>query len=164
MTVVTLRPGQLGARMAQDRREREARLAEAQFEAAKAGADFLRPLLPKDRGPLRESCQAHRTQDGAELRIDAPYAGTIEAGMRPGVWVPLEPLVGWVERHPQYFAAATPGEAEHIARMIQRAIHAEGQPPRWIVRGHLDDLRALLARVIDQKLNLPAGSTTVTSR
>ena len=52
-----------------------------------------------DRGQFKRSWIAARTFDGAELRNDAPYAGVIEYGRRPGKpGPPLAPIYEWVQR------------------------------------------------------------------
>lgn len=52
-----------------------------------------------DRGQFKRSWRAVRTEEGAELRNDAPYAGVIEYGRRPGrPGPPLAPIYEWVQR------------------------------------------------------------------
>ena len=52
-----------------------------------------------DRGQFKRSWKAIPTPDGAELLNDAPYAGVIEHGRRPGrPGPPLAPIYEWVQR------------------------------------------------------------------
>jgi len=52
-----------------------------------------------DRGQFKRSWVAAPTPDGAELRNNAPYAGVIEYGRRPGrPGPPLAPIYEWVQR------------------------------------------------------------------
>ena len=84
-----------------------------------------------DRGQFKRSWVAARTLDGAELRNDAPYAGVIEYGRRPGKpGPPLTPILEWVERKLEL----PPGAAWVVAKTIRDRIHEKGTKPRFILR------------------------------
>lgn len=174
------RPSDLGRLMALHAGERMRRMEEAQFEAAQAGVEIVRPLLPRDLGTLQDSVHARRIPGGAELTIDAPHAPMIEAGARPHT-PPLGPLIEWVTRHAAFFVLLDQGDVEgrpmrsvrarakqtigqagivRIARAIQQKIAREGSPPRWIMKGSRPRLREILGEKIAAKLALPPTSSS----
>lgn len=92
-----------------------------------------------DRGTFRRGWESGRTEDGAYLRNDAPYSGTIEHGRRPGApGPPFEPILEWVERKLVGNGELEPEEAYHVAWAIRNAIHHNGTPPSFILRDVTD--------------------------
>lgn len=76
-----------------------------------------------DRGGFRRSWQALPTERGATLRNNAPYAGVVEEGRRPGSRMPpLRVVQRWAARK----LALTPKEAKAAAFPIALAIARRG--------------------------------------
>lgn len=106
-----------------------------------------RERTPTDMGTLRsafitdvqvlESLQAVF----GTLSNPLPYALPVELGTRPH-YPPLEPLIGWVQRHSQYFDADA--DPEEVARGIQRKIGRQGSPAYGMARFALVDGRATI--------------------
>jgi len=143
VATIECRPGDLGRLMREHGAERERRVLAAQQESAERAAAVIRERLPRDTGGLRESTHAARGPDGPEVRIDAPYAGSIEAGARPH-WVPLEDLIPWAQRHAGALGLPDATAVERYAAAVQRKIARDGMPPHWVVRGALPDLQRIL--------------------
>lgn len=106
-----------------------------------------------DQGTYRRAWAAKKIQGGAELRNDAPHAGVIEYGRRPGARrPPLEPILAWVRR--RFTADAIrervlrmggtlrdvprkkdiPAEQRMIALKIAAKIGKRGLKPHFVMR------------------------------
>lgn len=104
-------------------------------------------------GYYKLSWKANSIPQGAELRNDAPYAGVIEWGRRPGrPGPPLEPIREWVARNLVANGVVKPQDAERVAFAIRRAIHVRGTPPRFVLRGLLPRLRDFLLSATRRQL------------
>lgn len=149
-----VRPSQMGRVLRENELERQERVRRVAFEAAQEGVPIVQQRLPEDLGPLRESVHATETATGADLRVDAPYAGYIETGTRPHV-VPLGVLLAWVRRHAAQLGIGSPADAHRAAVGIQQKIAREGTRPTWAVRGALKALRDGYDRVMRRRLFAP---------
>ena len=75
-------------------------------------------------------------EGGAEIRNDAPYAGVIELGRRPGrPGPPFEPILRWVESKLVRNGEIEPEEAFDVAHAIRASIHVKGTPGRHVLGG-----------------------------
>jgi hypothetical protein len=121
-----------------------------------------KPFAPVNTGQYRRSWRVETTKTGATLGSDAPYAGVIELGRRPGqAGPPIGPIREWVYRkfrvakkwrggriksaeraHEQY------DEIERMAWAIRNAIHKKGTAPRHIMTGALRRLGGLAEQEI----------------
>jgi len=106
-------------------------------------------------GLFKASWKADRRPDGAEIRNDAPYAGVIEHGRRPGrPGPPLAPILEWVQRKLVANGEVKPEDAEDVARAIREKIHRKGSPAHLILasmepqieRWFMEEVRRLLNR------------------
>ena len=91
-----------GAVFRRDMEKREQAMIDACFLAANDSKRFVVKDSPVDLALYRQSHSAERVRDGAHLGNDAPYAGVIENGRRPGKGVSKEgqeKLTRWVIRH-----------------------------------------------------------------
>jgi len=94
-----------------------------------------------DEGTFKRGWSSRRTNGGAELGNEVPWAGVIEYGRRPGrPGPPLEPIREWVLRKLVPNGAVALEDAENAAFMIRLAIHHRGTPPRHILLGIMRDL------------------------
>lgn len=112
-----------------------------------------------DQGGYRAGWKARRIAGGAETRNDAPHAGIMEHGRRPGQRrPPLEPILAWVRRRfpagairerarvrtlkgggtlrdvPRFGRADILAEQRRIAFAVQRLIGLRGMKPHFIMR------------------------------
>lgn len=87
-------------------------------------------------GELGKSTHVVPTDGGAEIRVDAPFAGHLERGTRPHT-PPLAPLVAWAAR----LGVRDPFA---VAKAVQQRIAREGTKPLWLVRSMLPALRQQL--------------------
>jgi phage gpG-like protein len=88
-----------------------------------------------DRGSLKNSWKAEKTEDGAIVFSDCPYAGIIELGARPHA-VSIEgqqAIADWAVRK----LGVDEKEAKSVAFLICRKIAREGQKPKYLVAGVL---------------------------
>ena len=106
-----------------------------------------------DTGALKNSWRAERTEDGATVFSDCPYAGIIELGARPHP-VSIEgqaAIKGWAMRK----LRLSEKEAERVAFLICRKIREHGQEGHHIVQNALPMAIAYfgqeLRRVLDQR-------------
>lgn len=83
-----------------------------------------------DLGAYKNAWKARRLrgpEGGAEIRNDAPYAGVIEFGRRPGrPGPPLQPILDWVDSKLVRNGSIEPEEAEDVAHAIRWSIHVKG--------------------------------------
>ncbi len=171
-TSVKIRPDQLGAALEHSGKTHKG----ATYKAAIASARKFRALLVArtdelgitDRGQLKNSWKAEKTEYGAIVFTDCPYAGIIELGARPHPvsLEGIEMIASWVERKLGFrygpvrqqvhgptgkVSKKGPGkqtfkinwetgkdEAMEIARAIAHNIKLYGQKPKYLVAGVLD--------------------------
>jgi len=115
------------------------------------------PLLversPVDTGLYAQSWDFTATEYGAILGNYAPYSGVIEYGMRPGHWVPIEPLLAWAKRvltntqgndgKPIKTGQPESGYSDEVvalARGTQRKIYERGLLPRHVMRDAIPEI------------------------
>lgn len=114
---------------------------QACMTAALAGARKFQALLVQrtddlgitDQGMLKNSWKAERTEWGAIVYSDCPYAGIIELGARPHP-VSIEGQIGiraWAIRK----LGVPEEEADSVTFLICRKIRLEGQEPKYLVAG-----------------------------
>ncbi len=156
----------------------------------KTAQDAVRPIrkrVPVAFGELSSSIQAFpRGKNGNPVTsVDAPHAGSVEAGSRPHTpnwenllaWVKLRglqhlgggpkkrgPTSGYqVPRIGAMFASHVQGggsfspidAAEQVARAISKGIEKHGTRPHWFVRESLPEIRQIL------DTNMKAAKATV---
>lgn len=106
-----------------------------------------------DTGALKNSWRAERTEDGAEVISDCPYAGIVELGARPhAVSVEGQQAIRqWCIRK----LGLTEEEADRATFLICRKIREHGQEGHHIVENALPMAVAFLGeelrRVLDQR-------------
>lgn len=100
MSTVTIDFDKLGHRLRADASGTPRAIKQAIFSGAQRGRSFIVPRSPVDRGILRNAWRVLRTDYGADLVNDQPYAGVMERGARPFKIskADREALVGWVKR------------------------------------------------------------------
>lgn len=136
-TTVTIKPSELSSYLMAE----GVKVKNSGRKAAIAGARKFRALLVKrtdelgvtDRGQLKNSWKAEKTEDGAIVFTDCPYAGIIELGARPHP-VSVEgqaAIAEWAVRK----LGVDPKEAKSVAFLISRKIAREGQKPKYLVQG-----------------------------
>ncbi len=89
-----------------------------------------------DQGTLKSSWRAEKTAEGAIVYSDCPYAGIVEMGARPH---PVskegqDAIALWAIRK----LGVDPDKAASVAFLICRKIAREGQAPKYLVAGVLD--------------------------
>jgi len=134
------RPDEFGSELTKlmRKRTRQARAAavgSAQFGAAlavvKTGGENL-----VDLGGYKNAWKGVRVHNGAEVINDAPYAGVIEFGRRPGrPGPPLAPILAWVESKLVRGGEVAEEDARSVAFAIRAKIHRDGTPPRLVLTG-----------------------------
>jgi hypothetical protein len=94
---------------------RARRVAHACQLAAAESVSIVAEATPEDHGALRQSVHLElgdlSGEFMAQVVVDAPYAAAVEVGTRP-YSPPIQPLIAWVKRHPEYFS----GSARRRAR------------------------------------------------
>jgi hypothetical protein len=93
------------------------------------------------------------TPSGVEVVNDAPYAGVIEWGRRPGrPGPPLAPIREWVARKLARTGKVRPEQGEtlddaidRVAMLIRNKLHARGSKPRYVLRDALADVGTFIA-------------------
>jgi len=106
-------------------------------------------------GHFRRAWNASALPDGAELFNDAPYAGVIEGGRRPGTrFPPVEAIARWVQRR----LGLSESDAKAAAYVIARAISKRGLRGRKILDGSLSEIRAYVHEEILRELAVEMGS------
>jgi len=101
-------PDGISALLMADGRHRQEGIQSAVVEAAALGAEIVAQATPRRwRGHLKQSIIAQPLPKGAEVRVDAPYAGIIEVGARPHM-PPLGPLLEWAREHTRGFGIKNP--------------------------------------------------------
>lgn len=70
----------------------ESGMDRARMRAARKTAAYVRAHVPVAFGELRDAVR----EEGSKVICDAPHAIDVELGSRPH-WVPLEPLIKWVQ-------------------------------------------------------------------
>jgi hypothetical protein len=129
----------LRERVASDLRIAERAAADAAMRGVARAVQRTNELGLVDMGAYKSGWKA----EGATLRNDAPYAGVIEYGRRPGrPGPPLAPIREWVLRKLVPEGAVAPEDAEGAARAIRDAIHVRGTPPKYVLRDLIPHLRA----------------------
>lgn len=155
---VKIAPGQLGAVLIASVKRHRAAIDRGIQKGAALGAGLLARKSPVDEGLFKNAWRAY----GNEIRNPAPYAGIIERGARPHL-PPLEPLLGWVERHASDLGVSSGDEREvlDVANAIRFKIAREGQKPTWLVRDSLGQLRDIARAEIESELrrSLAQGGT-----
>jgi hypothetical protein len=136
----------IAALLRADGRSRQEGIKAAVVEAAQLGAEIVANKCPRMwRGHLRQSIIADTTPQGSEVRVDAPYAGIIEAGARPH-WTPIGPLLEWATDH------AKDGNGWALAKYVQKKIAERGSAPTWWVKGCLPQMERVLAACIKKAM------------
>jgi hypothetical protein len=120
-------------------------VARGMLSAALLGAEVLARAAPKDLKMLARSIRGTQESKGAQITIDAPYAGIVELGSRPH-WAPIRPLLEWAKRH------ATARDAMAFAHALQQKIAREGTAPTYFVRRSLPALRKILKLEVEREL------------
>lgn len=136
-----------------------------------------KPYPPDNLGMYRKSWKVENTPTGAILGSDAPYAGVIELGRRPGGGgPPLDKIREWVYRKfrvSRKLAAGRPGrravgekaaarwaakrqEVEKIALAIFWKIRKKGIAPRNVMRGSQSEF----ARFAQEEVQLAMNDVT----
>ena len=96
-----------------------------------------------DTGQFSGSWKGLPLPDGAELRNDAPYAGVLEWGRRPGrPGPPYQPIYEWVVRKLVGNGIVAPEDAEDVAWAIRNKLHVEGSEPRHLLRDTVAQMEA----------------------
>ncbi len=134
-TTTKIEPGKLGHALLSEGKKHK----KAVFTAAIAAARKFKALLVQrtddlgitDRGQLKNSWKAEKTDYGAVVFSDCPYAGIIEMGARPH---PVsregqEGIAEWAVRK----LGVDEKEAKTVAFLICRKIAREGQKPKHLV-------------------------------
>lgn len=86
------------------------------------------PRPAVDTGELRNSVNVTMVPDGAIVSVDAPHAGVIEYGRRPGGrQPPLQPLIDWVLRHPELLKDGMKAQRAALKRQTARAAKVVGK-------------------------------------
>ena len=107
-----------------------------------------------DRDTFKNSWDTDRISGGAELRNDAPYAGIIEYGRRPGrPGPPLQPILDWVNRKLVPNGVVEPDEAEEAAKRIRDHIHIHGTKPRGILRETFEEMKIWFRQAARRELS-----------
>jgi hypothetical protein len=78
-------------------------------------------------GALKQSVNYKPIKGGGEINVDAPHAGFVEYGRRPGKFPPPGPIYEWVIRKG---LASDETQAKQITFAIQREIATFGIKPR----------------------------------
>ncbi|HYD02629.1 MAG TPA: hypothetical protein VEB22_15485 [Phycisphaerales bacterium] len=130
-----IRPEQFGAALTDVLERRRAQAEVAALDAAHRAVRYAVELTDTeeivDQGTYRRGFQARKIAGGAEYGNDAPHAGVVEHGRRPGAPGPsAKHLEGWVRRK----LTVKPSEARRVAFLVARAIHERGLPPKAIMR------------------------------
>ena len=138
-TTINIGPGELGKALIADGARRKGALQKAAIAAARKFRTLLvqrtDELKITDTGALKNSWRAERTEDGAVVFSDCPYAGIVELGARPH---PVsvegqEAIARWAMRK----LGVDEKEAKSIAFLIARKISKEGQKPTFLVQDQL---------------------------
>ena len=95
------------------------------------------------------SWKAERIDNGATIYNEAPYAGIIEDGRRPGAKAPpREAIARWVQRK----LRVTAKEAKSVAFVIARSIKARGLLPRRVMANAIPELTKAILDDVDREL------------
>lgn len=90
-------------------------------ECADAGIKLAHALAPEDQGELKEKLGSYRTDDGAEMRADAPHSFLVEwgQGREAEAGAPEQPRrqTSWTYLHPRWGFITTYG---HKAQSFMR--------------------------------------------
>lgn len=82
-------------------------------ESADAGIKLAHTLAPEDQGELKEKLGSYRTDDGAEMRADAPHSFFLEWGTgtetEPGAPGGTRRQTPWTYLHPRWGYTTTSG-------------------------------------------------------
>lgn len=118
----------------------------AAFELAQRGVteavEVTTALDKVDLGAFRLGWTVIRLDDRIRLENATPYAGIIEYGRRPNrPGPPYLPIFGWVKRKLVGRGQVAPEEAEHVAMLVQRAIHLRGTRPFYILAGVFENIK-----------------------
>lgn len=127
--------------------KRPAAVVRGIVSAALLGAEVLARRAPKDLKNLTKSVRAEIMPAGAQIVIDAPYAGIVEMGSRPH-WMPIKPLLEWAKRK---VGAA---DAYRLAKGVQNKIAKYGNTPTYFVRKSLPALRKILKAEVEREMSL----------
>jgi hypothetical protein len=86
------------------------------------------PRPAVDTGELRNSVYTSQVPDGAIVSVDAPHAGVVEYGRRPGGRKPpLQPLIDWVRRHKSIVKAFKAETKSAYRKQIKAAAQVVGR-------------------------------------
>lgn len=104
-------------------------------------------------GELSRSVVTTNVDDGAIVRIDAPYAAAMEEGTRPH-FPPLQPLEDWVVVKG---IARDPASVKRIAYAIALKIARDGIAPRHFFAKAVRRVEPLIPVEIAREMNRIAG-------
>lgn len=105
-------------------------------------------------GHFRMAWKATPLEDGAYLFNDAPYAGVIESGRRPGGRMPPSAAIArWAQRR----LGLSEADAKAAAFLIARAIARRGLRGRQILSGSIGELRQMVNEEILRELATEMG-------
>jgi hypothetical protein len=105
-------------------------------------------------GRFKASWKGSPADDGAFLFNEAPYAGVIEYGRRPGARMPpLAPIAQWAQRR----LGLSEGDARAAAYLIARAIARRGLKARMILNASIKELGDMAAEEISREFGKELG-------
>lgn len=140
------------------------RLARSMPEAAKTGAlaaalrgqaylvDQTSRLKVVDRGRYRQGWKGVAHPLGGRLYNDAPYAGVIEEGRRPGRFPPVDVMQRWVQRR-LGGRGLSRGDVKSVAFLVSRKIAREGIPGKYVLRDALPAIQRFLDEEVQRALD-----------
>ena len=179
-------PAEFAARMAEIPKWLDA----AMLDAAEFTRDAASDDSPVDTGFYKGSWEVRRIGGKSGIRVevanDAPYAGIIELGTRPGHRTPIRVLIDWARRKagdlhlagalkigPNAFRVTKAGylrykgqasldpddedAVERFAWAVRAAIFKRGLRPRRVMMKQIPKARLYLEKVYEHLLSLNAG-------
>lgn len=169
MATIKVAPGKLGAVIKADGKNLPKVAMLAMRKAAARGAAHLASKTPVDRGMLKNAWRvvklASAIGGGYEILNDAPYAGVVERGIRPGqkfgraafdaikAWVIRKILVAKApgQKKPRAGSkagAAMDAEADAITWAIIKKLEKFGRAGKFFIKAELPDLTVVLTGMI----------------
>jgi hypothetical protein len=105
-----------------------------------------------DQGLYKRAWQSGLIPRGAHLYNDAPYAGVLEYGRRPGSMPPSDPIREWVIRKLVANGKVEPEDIEQAVYLIRWKIYQKGTKPHFILRDVYHKLYSYLSDAIVREL------------
>lgn len=157
------------------------KIRRAVVKTASHGKDYIQQHMPVAFGDLAESTSDKPTPQGAQIRIGAPHAASVEVGSRPHT-PPLGPILDWVKLRGTQGLAGGPhrgttseraakmvrgqldvlsnarggvglvDDPERVARAIQRSIAVSGTKPHFFAQSSLPYIRDTLDTFVQEAL------------